>query len=224
MVAQSLLGIKHLYKIKIGHNNMVDMVDNFLKYILEAHLITSIVISVVASLLTVYFKNRSRNKQQKKALSSFKNTMKNIMEITSDEINKHEDIIPIKGLKKRSTKKVGRLNYLITNELSYLKSDNTFNFIRTVEFTKSIIKEQISILDRIDHLSDSVPVETKKQLFIDCQQILLEKYNDKSDLDSYINLKVDEAVSKEDRKQISDLINVHYDFKILDILNNKVDK
>ena len=203
---------------------MVDMVDNFLKYILEAHLITSIVISVVASLLTVYFKNRSRNKQQKKALSSFKNTMKNIMEITSDEINKHEDIIPIKGLKKRSTKKVGRLNYLITNELSYLKSDNTFNFIRTVEFTKSIIKEQISILDRIDHLSDSVPVETKKQLFIDCQQILLEKYNDKSDLDSYINLKVDEAVSKEDRKQISDLINVHYDFKILDILNNKVDK
>ena len=224
MVAQSLLGIKHLYKIKIGHNNMVDMVDNFLKYILEAHLITSIVISVVASLLTVYFKNRSRNKQQKKALSSFKNTMKNIMEITSDEINKHEDIIPIKGLKTRSTKKVGRLNYLITNELSYLKSDNTFNFIRTVEFTKSIIKEQISILDRIDHLSDSVPVETKKQLFIDCQQILLEKYNDKSDLDSYINLKVDEAVSKEDRKQISDLINVHYDFKILDILNNKVDK
>lgn len=200
------------------------MVDNFLKYILEAHLITSIVISVVASLLTVYFKNRSRNKQQKKALSSFKNTMKNIMEITSDEINKHEDIIPIKGLKTRSTKKVGRLNYLITNELSYLKSDNTFNFIRTVEFTKSIIKEQISILDRIDHLSDSVPVETKKQLFIDCQQILLEKYNDKSDLDSYINLKVDEAVSKEDRKQISDLINVHYDFKILDILNNKVDK
>lgn len=200
------------------------MVDNFLKYILEAHLITSIVISVVASLLTVYFKNRSRNKQQKKALSSFKNTMKNIMEITSDEINKHEGIIPIKGLKKRSADKVGRLNYLITNELSYLKSDNTFNFIRTVEFTKSIIKEQISILDRIDHLSDSVPVETKKQLFIDCQQILLEKYNDKSDLDSYINLKVDEAVSKEDRKQISDLINVHYDFKILDILNNKVDK
>ena len=203
---------------------MVDMVDNFLKYILEAHLITSIVISVFASLLTVYFKNRSRNKQQKKALSSFKNTMKNIMEITSDEINKHEDIIPIKGLKKRSTKKVGRLNYLITNELSYLKSDNTFNFIRTVEFTKSIIKEQISILDRIDHLSDSVPVETKKQLFIDCQQILLEKYNDKSDLDSYINLKVDEAVSKEDRKKISNLIKVHYDLKILDMLNNKVDK
>lgn len=224
MVAQSLLGIKHLYKIKIGHNNMVDMVDNFLKYILEAHLITSIVISVFASLLTVYFKNRSRDKQQKKALSSFKNTMKNIMEITSDEINKHEDIIPIKGLKKRSTKKVGRLNYLITNELSYLKSDNTFNFIRTVEFTKSIIKEQISILDRIDHLSDSVPVETKKQLFIDCQQILLEKYNDKSDLDSYINLKVDEAVSKEDRKKISNLIKVHYDLKILDMLNNKVDK
>lgn len=203
---------------------MVDMVDNFLKYILEAHLITSIVISVFASLLTVYFKNRSRDKQQKKALSSFKNTMKNIMEITSDEINKHEDIIPIKGLKKRSTKKVGRLNYLITNELSYLKSDNTFNFIRTVEFTKSIIKEQISILDRIDHLSDSVPVETKKQLFIDCQQILLEKYNDKSDLDSYINLKVDEAVSKEDRKKISNLIKVHYDLKILDMLNNKVDK
>lgn len=203
---------------------MVDMVDNFLKYILEAHLITSIVISVFASLLTVYFKNRSRNKQQKKALSSFKNTMKNIMEITSDEINKHEDIIPIKGLKKRSTKKVGRLNYLITNELSYLKSDNTFNFIRTVEFTKSIIKEQISILDRIDHLSDSVPVETKKQLFIDYQQILLEKYNDKSDLDSYINLKVDEAVSKEDRKKISNLIKVHYDLKILDMLNNKVDK
>lgn len=200
------------------------MVDNFLKYILEAHLITSIVISVFASLLTVYFKNRSRNKQQKKALSSFKNAMKNIMEITSDEINKHEDIIPIKGLKKRSTKKVGRLNYLITNELSYLKSDNTFNFIRTVEFTKSIIKEQISILDRIDHLSDSVPVETKKQLFIDCQQILLEKYNDKSDLDSYINLKVDEAVSKEDRKKISNLIKVHYDLKILDMLNNKVDK
>lgn len=162
--------------------------------------------------------------QRKKALSSFKNTMKNIMEITSDELNKHDDIIPIKGLKKRSTKKVGRLNYLITNELSYLKSKNTFNFIRTVEFTKSMIKEQIAILDRIDHLSDSVPVAKKKQLFIDCQQILLEKYNDKSDLDSYINLKVDEAVSKEDRKQISDLINVHYDFKILDILNNKVDK
>ena len=208
MVAQSLLGIKHLYKIKIGHNNMV---DNFLKYILEEHLITSIVISVFASLLTVYFKNRSRNKQQKKALSSFKNTMKNIMEITSDEINKHEDIIPIKGLKKRSTKKVGRLNYLITNELSYLKSDNTFNFIRTVEFTKSIIKEQISILDRIDHLNDSVTVETKKQLFIDCQQILLEKYNDKSDLDSYINLKVDEAVSKEDSKKIRKMINIYHD-------------
>ena len=150
--------------------------------------------------------------------------MKNIMEITSDELNKHDDIIPIKGLKTRSTKKVRRLNYLITNELSYLKSKNTFNFIRTVEFTKSMIKEQIAILDRIDHLGNSVLVETKKQLFIDCQQILLEKYNAKSGLDSYIKLEVDESVSKEDRKKISNLINVHYDLKILDMLNNKVDK
>lgn len=200
------------------------MVANFLNYILKEHIVTSIVISLFTALITVFCPKIFSWWQGKKALSSFKNTMKNIMEITSDEINKHEDIIPIKGLKTRSTKKVGRLNYLITNELSYLKSENTFNFIRTVEFTKSIIKEQIAILDRIDHLSDSVPVATKKQLFIDCQRILLEKYNDKSDLDSYINLKVDEAVSKEDRKQISDLIIVHYDFKILDILNNKVDK
>ena len=108
--------------------------------------------------------------------------------------------------------------------MSYLKSDNTFNFIRTVEFTKSIVKEQISILDRLDKLGDSVDVKTKKQLFINCQQILLEKYNAKSDLDSYIKLEVDEAVSKEDRKKISNLIDVHYDLKILDMLNNKVDK
>ena len=221
MVAQSLLGIKYLYKIKIGHNNMV---DNFFKYVLEEHLATSILISVTTSLLTVFSKNILHFLKQKKDLLSFKKTMKSVMKITCDEINEHDNIIAIRGLKNRSADKIVRLNYLITNELAYLKSDNTFNFIRTVEFTKSIIKEQISILDRIDHLNDSVPVETKKQLFIDCQQILLEKYNDKSDLDSYINLKVDEAVSKEDRKQISDLINVHYDFKILDILNNKVDK
>lgn len=221
MVAQSLLGIKYLYKIKIGHNNMF---GNFFKYILEEHLVTSILVSVASSLLIVHFQKRSHNKQQQKALSSFKNTMKNIMEITSDELNKHDDIIPIKGLKNRSADKIVRLNYLITNELAYLKSDNTFNFIRTVEFTKSMIKEQIAILDRIDHLSNSVLVETKKQLFIDCQQILLEKYNCKSDLDSYIKLEVDEAVSKEDRKKISNLIKVHYDLKILDMLNNKVDK
>ena len=221
MVAQSLLGIKYLYKIKIGHNNMF---GNFFKYILEEHLVTSILVSVASSLLIVHFQKRSHNKQQQKALSSFKNTMKNIMEISSDEINKHDDIIPIKGLKTRSTKKVRRLNYLIANELSYLKSDNSFNFIRTVEFTKSIVKEQISILDRLDKLGDSVDVKTKKQLFINCQQILLEKYNDKSDLDSYIKLEVDEAVSIEDRKKISNLIKVHYDLKILDMLNNKVDK
>lgn len=200
------------------------MVANFLNYILKEHIVTSIVISLVTASITVFCPKIFSWWQGRKELSSFKNTMKNIMEITSDELNKHDDIIPIKGLKTRSTKKVRRLNYLITNELSYLKSKNTFNFIRTVEFTKSMIKEQIAILDRIDHLGNSVLVETKKQLFIDCQQILLEKYNAKSDLDSYINLKVDEAVSKEDRKQISDLINVHYDFKILDILNNKVDK
>ena len=200
------------------------MFGNFFKYILEEHLVTSILVSVASSLLIVHFQKRSHNKQQQKALSSFKNTMKNIMEISSDEINKHDDIIPIKGLKTRSTKKVRRLNYLIANELSYLKSDNSFNFIRTVEFTKSIVKEQISILDRLDKLGDSVDVKTKKQLFINCQQILLEKYNDKSDLDSYIKLEVDEAVSIEDRKKISNLIKVHYDLKILDMLNNKVDK
>lgn len=221
MVAQSLLGIKYLYKIKIGHNNMF---GNFFKYILEEHLVTSILVSVASSLLIVHFQKRSHNKQQQKGLSSFKNTMKNIMEISLDAINKHEDIIPIAALKKISTDKIVRLNYLIANELSYLKSDNTFNFIRTVEFTKSIVKEQISILDRLDKLGDSVDVKTKKQLFINCQQILLEKYNDKSDLDSYIKLEVDEAVSKEDRKKISNLIKVHYDLKILDMLNNKVDK
>lgn len=208
MVAQSLLGIKYLYKIKIGHNNMF---GNFFKYILEEHLVTSIFVSVASSFLIVYFQKRSHNKQQQKALSSFKNTMKNIMEISSDEINKHEDIIPIEALKKISTDKIVRLNYLIANELSYLKSDNTFNFIRTVEFTKSIVKEQISILDRLDKLGDSVDVKTKKQLFINCQQILLEKYNDKSDLDSYINLKVDEAVSKEDSMKIRKMINIYHD-------------
>ena len=203
------------------------MVDNFLNYILKEHIVTSIVISLFTALITVFCQKIFSWWQEKKALSSFKNTMKNIMEITSDELNKHDDIIPIMGLKERSTKKIGRLNYLITNELSYLKSNNTFNFIRTVEFTKSMIKEQIAILDMIDHLGNSVLVETKKQLFIDCQQILLEKYNCyncKSDLDSYIKLKVDEAVSKEDRKKISNLINVHYDLKKLDMLSNKVDK
>jgi len=200
------------------------MVANFLNYILKEHIVTSIVISLFTALITVFCPKIFSWWQGRKELSSFKNTMKNIMEITSDELNKHDDIIPIKGLKTRSTKKVRRLNYLITNELSYLKSKNTFNFIRTVEFTKSMIKEQIAILDRIDHLGNSVLVETKKQLFIDCQQILLEKYNAKSDLDSYIKLEVDESVSKEDRKKISNLINVHYDLKILDMLNNKVDK
>lgn len=200
------------------------MVANFLNYILKEHIVSSIVISLFTALITVFFPKIFSWWQGRKELSSFKNTMKNIMEITSDELNKHDDIIPIKGLKTRSTKKVRRLNYLITNELSYLKSKNTFNFIRTVEFTKSMIKEQIAILDRIDHLGNSVLVETKKQLFIDCQQILLEKYNAKSGLDSYIKLEVDESVSKEDRKKISNLINVHYDLKILDMLNNKVDK
>lgn len=200
------------------------MVANFLNYILKEHIVTSIVISLFTALITVFCPKIFSWWQGKKALSSFKNTMKNIMEITSDELNKHDDIIPIKGLKNRSADKIVRLNYLITNELAYLKSDNTFNFIRTVEFTKSMIKEQIAILDRIDHLSNSVLVETKKQLFIDCQQILLEKYNCKSDLDSYIKLEVDEAVSKEDRKKISNLIKVHYDLKILDMLNNKVYK
>ena len=200
------------------------MVANFLNYILKEHIVNSIVISLFTALITVFCPKIFSWWQGRKELSSFKNTMKNIMEITSDELNKHDDIIPIKGLKTRSTKKVRRLNYLITNELSYLKSKNTFNFIRTVEFTKSMIKEQIAILDRIDHLGNSVLVETKKQLFIDCQQILLEKYNAKSDLDSYIKLEVDESVSKEDRKKISNLINVHYDLKILDMLNNKVDK
>ena len=200
------------------------MVANFLNYILKEHIVNSIVISLFTALITVFCPKIFSWWQGRKELSSFKNTMKNIMEITSDELNKHDDIIPIKGLKTRSTKKVRRLNYLITNELSYLKSKNTFNFIRTVEFTKSMIKEQIAILDRIDHLGNSVLVETKKQLFIDFQQILLEKYNAKSDLDSYIKLEVDESVSKEDRKKISNLINVHYDLKILDMLNNKVDK
>lgn len=200
------------------------MVANFLNYILKEHIVSSIVISLFTALITVFCPKIFSWWQGRKELSSFKNTMKNIMEITSDELNKHDDIIPIKGLKTRSTKKVRRLNYLITNELSYLKSKNTFNFIRTVEFTKSMIKEQIAILDRIDHLGNSVLVETKKQLFIDCQQILLEKYNAKSGLDSYIKLEVDESVSKEDRKKISNLINVHYDLKILDMLNNKVDK
>ena len=200
------------------------MVANFLNYILKEHIVTSIVISLFTALITVFCPKIFSWWQGRKELSSFKNTMKNIMEITSDELNKHDDIIPIKGLKTRSTKKVRRLNYLITNELSYLKSKNTFNFIRTVEFTKSMIKEQIAILDRIDHLGNSVLVETKKQLFIDCQQILLKKYNCKSDLNRYIKLKVDEAVSKEDRKKISNLINVHYDLKKLDMLSNKVDK
>ncbi|WP_043942008.1 hypothetical protein [Weissella cibaria] len=221
MVAQSLLGIKYLYKIKIGHNNMV---DNFLKYVLEEHLVTPILISVTTSLLTVFSKNILHFLKQKKDLLSFKKTMKSVMKITCDEINEHDDIIAIRGLKNRSADKIVRLNYLITNELAYLKSDNTFNFIRTVEFTKSIIKEQISILDRIDHLIDSVPVETKKKLFMDSQKILLKKYNCKSDLNRYIKLKVDEAVSKEDRKKISNLINVHYDLKKLDMLSNKVDK
>jgi len=221
MVAQSLLGIKYLYKIKIGHNNMV---DNFFKYVLEEHLVTSILISVTTSLLTVFSKNILHFLKQKKDLLSFKKTMKSVMKITCDEINEHDDIIAIRGLKNRSADKIVRLNYLITNELAYLKSDNTFNFIRTVEFTKSIIKEQISILDRIDRLIDSVPVETKKKLFMDSQKILLKKYNCKSDLNRYIKLKVDEAVSKEDRKKISNLINVHYDLKKLDMLSNKVDK
>lgn len=200
------------------------MVANFLNYILKEHIVTSIVISLFTALITVFCPKIFSWWQGKKALSSFKNTMKNIMEITSDELNKHDDIIAIRGLKNRSADKIVRLNYLITNELAYLKSDNTFNFIRTVEFTKSIIKEQISILDRIDHLIDSVPVETKKKLFMDSQKILLKKYNCKSDLNRYIKLKVDEAVSKEDRKKISNLINVHYDLKKLDMLSNKVDK
>lgn len=221
MVAQSLLGIKYLYKIKIGHNNMV---DNFFKYVLEEHLVTSILISVTTSLLTVFSKNILHFLKQKKDLLSFKKTMKSVMKITCDEINEHDNIIAIRGLKNRSADKIVRLNYLITNELAYLKSDNTFNFIRTVEFTKSIIKEQISILDRIDRLIDSVPVETKKKLFMDSKKILLKKYNCKSDLNRYIKLKVDEAVSKEDRKKISNLINVHYDLKKLDMLSNKVDK
>ncbi|MCT0956909.1 hypothetical protein EFL64_03515 [Weissella cibaria] len=221
MVAQSLFWIKYLYKIKIGNNNMV---ADFLNYILKEHIVTSIVISLFTAVITVFCPKIFSCWQGRKELSSFKNTMKNIMEISSDEINKHENIIPIEALKNISTDKIVRLNYLIANELSYLKSDNTFNFIRTVEFTKSIVKEQISILYRLDKLGDSVDVKTKKQLFINCQQILLEKYNYKSDLDSYIKLEVDEAVSKEDRKKISNLIDVHYDLKKLDMLSNKVDK
>ena len=216
----------------------LDNMDHMLNYVLSAfgYVITiPFFSSIFGALLTVLIQYFVKGFRRKRELTAFKNAMKEFLEINKDKLCSN---ITIHGLVTMTEKKKKHLDDLITGDLVYLKTDNAFSFIRTVEFTKYLMNEQIKFLDRLNHLGNDASLKQKKQLFLAWQEIILETFNagassriwkwgkDKfnSDLDKYIRL---EIVTP--RSYSADPVHVHrvdalFDLDILDTLNGNFDK